>query len=209
MSRTKEQSTIFRDDPDYDPNPGSGLRSASRGGGLQSLTDCPVHLYYLFWRLCHVNDTCTFIIIYVFCRSDPNHLYGGKTKLVNGDGPMLNNNKVTPQKDSNRETGGEQTHSNEVKQGQTEDHNKKMRGDLATYNEAKVQRERRLRQRQINCEEQAQVWLKFTQQFSPTWSCVSHNFKLVKIPHICLISDLTFKKSWCCTVDFVRNNLIG
>ena len=119
------------------------------------LTVAPRYCYlYIYNNIC-------------FCRSDPNHLYGGKTKLVNGDGPMLNNNKVTPQKDSNKETGGEQTHSNEVKQGQTEDHNKKMRGDLATYNEAKVQRERRLRQRQINCEEQAQVWLKCTQQFHP------------------------------------------
>ena len=30
----------FGDDPDYDPNPGSGLRSASCSRGLQSLTDC-------------------------------------------------------------------------------------------------------------------------------------------------------------------------
>ena len=29
----------FGDDPDYDQHPGSGLRSVSRGGGFQSLTD--------------------------------------------------------------------------------------------------------------------------------------------------------------------------
>ena len=29
----------FGDEPDYDPDPGSGLRSVSRGGCLQSLKD--------------------------------------------------------------------------------------------------------------------------------------------------------------------------
>ena len=32
----------FGDDPDYDPDPGSGWRSVSRGGDLKSLTDCLV-----------------------------------------------------------------------------------------------------------------------------------------------------------------------
>ena len=32
----------FGDAPDYDPDPRSGLRSVLQGGGLQSLTDCPV-----------------------------------------------------------------------------------------------------------------------------------------------------------------------
>ena len=36
----------FGDDPDYDPDPGFGLQSLSRGGGLQSLTDCPVIFCY-------------------------------------------------------------------------------------------------------------------------------------------------------------------
>ena len=46
VSRAKKQSNTFGDAPDYDPDPGSGLRSVLHGGGLQSLTYCPV-IYFI------------------------------------------------------------------------------------------------------------------------------------------------------------------
>ena len=50
----------LEDDPDYDRNPGSGSRSVSRGGSLQSLTDCLV--IYVIRLFCNYRFASRYLI---------------------------------------------------------------------------------------------------------------------------------------------------
>ena len=53
---TRNNALNFGDDPNFDPDPGYGLRSGSRAGGLYSLIDCLV--MDVFRTLHHHIDCC-------------------------------------------------------------------------------------------------------------------------------------------------------
>ena len=48
LQRPRNRPLNFGDESDYNPDPGSGLQSGSRGEGLQSLIGCLI--FYIYYK---------------------------------------------------------------------------------------------------------------------------------------------------------------